>query len=109
MEERLSTSALSVLFAFASETRTVKQGCAAAAASSAPPFLPRRVVRRRRRHRRVLLVAQQRAAQHLGAVLLARLLLLEREANFNVAPTTDVAVVVERDGRRGLALRRWGS
>ena len=34
--------------------------------------------------------------------------LLEREPNFNVAPTTDVAVVVERDGRRGLALRRWG-
>jgi putative SOS response-associated peptidase YedK len=34
--------------------------------------------------------------------------LLDREPNFNVAPTTDVAVVVERDGRRGLALRRWG-
>ena len=34
--------------------------------------------------------------------------LLERTPNFNVAPTTEVAVVVERDGRRGLALRRWG-
>jgi len=34
--------------------------------------------------------------------------LLGREPNFNVAPTTDVAVVVEREGRRGLALRRWG-
>ena len=34
--------------------------------------------------------------------------LLERGPNFNVAPTTEVAVVVERDGRRGLALRRWG-
>ncbi len=34
--------------------------------------------------------------------------LLEAAPNYNVAPTTDVAVVLERDGRRGLAVRRWG-
>lgn len=34
--------------------------------------------------------------------------LLEAAPNYNVAPTTEVAVVVERGGRRGLALRRWG-
>ncbi len=46
-------------------------------------------------------------AAYFGAEITSERL-LERGPNYNVPPTTDVAVVVERDGRRGLALRRWG-
>jgi putative SOS response-associated peptidase YedK len=47
-------------------------------------------------------------AKYFGAVMSETLVESPPEANFNVAPTTNVVIVVERDDTRRLDLARWG-
>lgn len=52
--------------------------------------------------------SQQRPASELAEIFAAEPLTDELGARFNVAPTDDALVVVQRDDRRAIAAYRWG-
>ena len=52
--------------------------------------------------------AQQRPASELAEIFAAEPLAEELGARFNVAPTDDAYVVVQRDDRRAITAYRWG-
>jgi putative SOS response-associated peptidase YedK len=52
--------------------------------------------------------AQQRPASELAEIFSAEPLVDDPGPRFNVAPTDDALVVVQRDGRRGVTGYRWG-
>lgn len=51
---------------------------------------------------------QQRPASELAEIFAAEPLVDEPGAQFNVAPTDDALVVVQRDDRRAITVYRWG-
>jgi putative SOS response-associated peptidase YedK len=52
--------------------------------------------------------AQQRPASELADIFAAEPLVDDAEARYNLAPTDEALVVVERPDRRGLTAYRWG-
>lgn len=52
--------------------------------------------------------AQQRPASELADIFVAEPLVGDAEARYNLAPTDEALVVVERPDRRGITAYRWG-